>query len=245
MPDTPILNSDGSALPFDATTGDRARSPAAPSATDKIPYFALLIFMIGTTFYQQRQMQKASPPGRGERPAAGHPQADADHVRDLRLHVPGRPHAVLDRLEPVADRPAVRPAPGRPHRARTRWSGGSPSNATKNANKPARSPGFMARMQERARSRPEGRPDAQEAGRRAGEAHRRPRRRAQGPAAEGPAPQHRWGSKPAATPSGRYSQDRRHTRSGRHAQAGAHDPNTDPRKRGGGSDGQGDGEAGS
>ena len=31
--------------------------------TDKIPYFALLIVMIGTTFYQQRQMQKASPPG--------------------------------------------------------------------------------------------------------------------------------------------------------------------------------------
>ena len=30
---------------------------------DKIPYFALLVVMIGTTFYQQRQMQKASPPG--------------------------------------------------------------------------------------------------------------------------------------------------------------------------------------
>ena len=29
----------------------------------KIPYFAMLVFMIGTTFYQQRQMSKASPAG--------------------------------------------------------------------------------------------------------------------------------------------------------------------------------------
>jgi YidC/Oxa1 family membrane protein insertase len=29
----------------------------------KIPYFAMLAFMIGTTFYQQRQMNKASPAG--------------------------------------------------------------------------------------------------------------------------------------------------------------------------------------
>jgi YidC/Oxa1 family membrane protein insertase len=29
----------------------------------KIPYFAILVFMIGTTFYQQRQMTKASPAG--------------------------------------------------------------------------------------------------------------------------------------------------------------------------------------
>jgi YidC/Oxa1 family membrane protein insertase len=29
----------------------------------KIPYFVMLIFMIGTTFYQQRQMTKASPAG--------------------------------------------------------------------------------------------------------------------------------------------------------------------------------------
>ncbi len=30
---------------------------------DTIPYALLLVLMIGTTFYQQRQMQKASPPG--------------------------------------------------------------------------------------------------------------------------------------------------------------------------------------
>jgi hypothetical protein len=29
----------------------------------KIPYFAFLALMVGTTFYQQRQMQKVSPPG--------------------------------------------------------------------------------------------------------------------------------------------------------------------------------------
>lgn len=30
---------------------------------DKIPYFVLLAVMVGTTFFQQRQMQRASPPG--------------------------------------------------------------------------------------------------------------------------------------------------------------------------------------
>ena len=29
----------------------------------KIPYFAFLLLMVGTTFYQQRQMQKVAPPG--------------------------------------------------------------------------------------------------------------------------------------------------------------------------------------
>jgi YidC/Oxa1 family membrane protein insertase len=29
----------------------------------KIPYFAILLVMVGTTFYQQRQMQKVAPPG--------------------------------------------------------------------------------------------------------------------------------------------------------------------------------------
>lgn len=33
------------------------------STADKIPFFALLAVMIGTTFFQQRQMQRASPPG--------------------------------------------------------------------------------------------------------------------------------------------------------------------------------------
>jgi YidC/Oxa1 family membrane protein insertase len=61
-PDTTILNSDGQPLPFDATTGS-GTIPCGTSTADRIPYFVMLVFMIGTTFYQQRQMQKASPPG--------------------------------------------------------------------------------------------------------------------------------------------------------------------------------------
>jgi YidC/Oxa1 family membrane protein insertase len=33
------------------------------SAVDRIPYYAFAVLMFGTTFLQQRQMQKASPPG--------------------------------------------------------------------------------------------------------------------------------------------------------------------------------------
>ena len=61
-PNTPILNSDGQPLSFDATTGD-GKINCGSTATAKIPYFVLLIVMVGTTFYQQRQMQRASPPG--------------------------------------------------------------------------------------------------------------------------------------------------------------------------------------
>jgi YidC/Oxa1 family membrane protein insertase len=61
-PDTVILNSDGQPLPFDATTGT-GTIPCGDSTADRIPYFVMLALMIGTTFYQQRQMQKASPPG--------------------------------------------------------------------------------------------------------------------------------------------------------------------------------------
>ncbi len=61
-PDSDIVNSDLQPLPFDATTGT-GTIPCGNSTADRIPYFAMLILMIGTTFYQQRQMQKASPPG--------------------------------------------------------------------------------------------------------------------------------------------------------------------------------------
>jgi YidC/Oxa1 family membrane protein insertase len=61
-PDTTILDSDGQPLPFDATTGT-GTIPCGSSTVDRIPYFVMLALMIGTTFYQQRQMQKASPPG--------------------------------------------------------------------------------------------------------------------------------------------------------------------------------------
>jgi YidC/Oxa1 family membrane protein insertase len=61
-PDTPILDSDGTPLPFDATTGD-GKIDCGSKPIAKVPYFVLLVVMVGTTFYQQRQMQKASPPG--------------------------------------------------------------------------------------------------------------------------------------------------------------------------------------
>jgi YidC/Oxa1 family membrane protein insertase len=52
-----------------AVVNDSARKPTGKrldcgsSAVDKVPYFVFLAVMIGTTFYQQRQMQRASPPG--------------------------------------------------------------------------------------------------------------------------------------------------------------------------------------
>ncbi len=116
LPDTPILNSDGSELPFDATTGtgddplrqrDHGQDPVLRAARrddrhDVLPAAA---------------DAEGEPSWRGERAAAGHPQAHADHVRHLRLHVPCRPDVVLDSLQRVADRAAVRPAQGGPHRA--------------------------------------------------------------------------------------------------------------------------------
>lgn len=63
------------------TLHDSAGKPLSPGLTDpegnplppkldcgegipvKIPYFAFLLVMVGTTFYQQRQMQKVAPPG--------------------------------------------------------------------------------------------------------------------------------------------------------------------------------------
>jgi YidC/Oxa1 family membrane protein insertase len=61
-PNTPILSSDGTALPFDATTGD-GKIDCGSKPIAKMPYYVLLVVMVGTTFYQQRQMQRASPPG--------------------------------------------------------------------------------------------------------------------------------------------------------------------------------------
>ncbi len=61
-PNTPILNSDGKPLTFEATTGN-GKIDCGSSTTAKIPYFVLLVVMVASTFYQQRQMQRASPPG--------------------------------------------------------------------------------------------------------------------------------------------------------------------------------------
>jgi YidC/Oxa1 family membrane protein insertase len=48
----------------DATVGtSKGTLDCGQSVPAKIPYFVMLAFMVGTTFYQQRQMTKASPAG--------------------------------------------------------------------------------------------------------------------------------------------------------------------------------------
>jgi YidC/Oxa1 family membrane protein insertase len=67
----PLKDSTGNPIQaeFDLKVGDQivGTSQAALDCGDgvpvKIPYFVMLAFMIGTTFYQQRQMSKASPAG--------------------------------------------------------------------------------------------------------------------------------------------------------------------------------------
>ncbi len=152
----------GGALPFDATTGAPipgtvtkanpdgiAGIDCGSSPTNKIPYFALLIVMIGTTFYQQRQMQKASPPGA----ASGQQQAILKLMpimfgifgftfpAGLTLYWTvsntwqiGQQYVLLKAGHIGPDAMERRIAEQR----------------AKNANKPAAKPGLMARMQERA-----------------------------------------------------------------------------------------------
>jgi len=66
----------------DSALGDRATAEGetvdlsypvdcGDSAVDRIPYYVFAVLMFGTTFYQQRQMQKAQPPG------AANPQQQA------------------------------------------------------------------------------------------------------------------------------------------------------------------------
>jgi len=58
--DKPIKNADGSDLPFTALS--RATNDCGSGPLAKVPYFVLALAMMGTTFYQQRQMTRASPP---------------------------------------------------------------------------------------------------------------------------------------------------------------------------------------
>jgi len=48
-----------------STTGETLEYPVncGNSVVDRIPYYVFAALMFGTTFYQQRQMQKATPPG--------------------------------------------------------------------------------------------------------------------------------------------------------------------------------------
>jgi YidC/Oxa1 family membrane protein insertase len=58
----PILSDTGSALPFEASTKPTLDCGSG-GWTAKISYIIFLLAMVGTTFYQQRQMQQVSPPG--------------------------------------------------------------------------------------------------------------------------------------------------------------------------------------
>ena len=53
--DQTTVNGEGVQLTYPVDCGD--------SVPDRIPYYVFAVLMFGTTFFQQRQMQKASPPG--------------------------------------------------------------------------------------------------------------------------------------------------------------------------------------
>jgi YidC/Oxa1 family membrane protein insertase len=57
----PLLDNGGADLPFAATS--QSHLDCGSSTAAKIPYGVFILLMVGTTFYQQRQMQKVSPPG--------------------------------------------------------------------------------------------------------------------------------------------------------------------------------------
>jgi YidC/Oxa1 family membrane protein insertase len=57
----PLLDSGGNPLPTEV--GAQAHENCGGSTAAKIPYVLFIAVMVGTTFYQQRQMQKVSPPG--------------------------------------------------------------------------------------------------------------------------------------------------------------------------------------
>lgn len=196
------------------------------SATDKIPYFVLLAIMVGTTFYQQRQMQKASPAGA----ASGQQQAILK-IMPLMFGIFGFTfpagltlYWTVSNLWQIGQQYALLKAG---HIGPDAMERRMAEQRAKNANQPARS-GLLARMQERAdqarSSRQTGKPESG--------GGRKPPGASGSAKAKGPQPKGRrpnTGGNPKAgggTP-----------KTGRR-------PNTDPRKRGGGSGGQGDGEAG-
>ncbi|MGZ5300861.1 MAG: YidC/Oxa1 family membrane protein insertase [Actinomycetota bacterium] len=219
QPDTPILSADGQGLSFDATTGTGG-IPCGSANTDKIPYFALLVFMVGTTFYQQRQMQKASPPGA----ASGQQQAILK-IMPVMFGIFGYTfpagltlYWTVSNFWQIGQQYALLKAG---HIGPDAMERRIADQRAKNANKPAK-PGFMARMQERAQQTQQGR---------GGQPTKKP---SGGQKSSGGS---RSASGKGPQPKGRRPNTGGTPKTGRR-------PNTDPRKRGGGSGGQGDGEAG-
>ncbi len=229
-PDKPILYSDGTALPFQATTGD-GKLPCGSKTVDKIPYFALLLFMVATTFYQQRQMQQASPPGA----ASGQQQAILK-LMPLMFGIFGFTfpagltlYWTTSNLWQIGQQYVLLRAG---HIGPDAMERRIAENRAKSANNPEPAKlGFMARMQQRAEQSQQARSAQSAEETAAQEAHRRAEAEAQ-PGGSSSAP----GKGPQ--PKGRRPNTGGTPKTGRR-------PNTDPRKRGGGSDGAGDGEAGS
>lgn len=229
-PNTEIRDANNDPLPFDATTGT-GNIPCGSKSTDKIPYFALLIFMVGTTFYQQRQMQKASPPGS----ASGQQQAILK-IMPLMFGILGYTfptgltlYWTVSNLWQIGQQYVLLKAG---HIGPDAMERRIAEQRAKNAGKPAK-PGFMARMQARAEQAQQGR---------GGQPTKKPtggQKSSGGRSGSGKGPQPK-GRRPntGGTPKADGTPNTGGTpKTGRR-------PNTDPRKRGGGSGGQGDGEAG-
>ncbi len=229
-PDKPILYSDGTALPFQATTGD-GKLPCGSKTVDKIPYFALLLFMVATTFYQQRQMQQASPPGA----ASGQQQAILK-LMPLMFGIFGFTfpagltlYWTTSNLWQIGQQYVLlRAGHIGPDAIERRIA----ENRAKSANNPEPAKlGFMARMQQRAEQ-------SQQA--RSGQSPKKPPPK-KPTGGQKPKPS---GGSPSASGKGPQPKGRRPNTGG--TPKPGRRPNTDPRKGGGGgSDGAGDGEAGS
>ena len=228
-PDKPILYSDGTALPFQATTGD-GKLPCGSKTVDKIPYFALLLFMVATTFYQQRQMQQASPPGA----ASGQQQAILK-LMPLMFGIFGFTfpagltlYWTVSNLWQIGQQYVLLRAG---HIGPDAMERRIAENRAKSANNPEPAKlGFMARMQQRA--------EESQRGRNAQSGKKPPPKKPTG--GQKPKPS---GGSPSASGKGPQPKGRRPNTGG--TPKTGRRPNTDPRKRGGGSDGAGDGEAGS
>jgi YidC/Oxa1 family membrane protein insertase len=57
----PLVDNTGAPLPLQVNS--QSHLDCGSSTSTKIPYLIFIALMVGTTFYQQRQMQKVSPPG--------------------------------------------------------------------------------------------------------------------------------------------------------------------------------------
>ncbi len=245
--DTPIVQDDGKTpLPFAATTGD-GTLPCGSKSTDKIPYFALLLFMVGTTFYQQRQMQKASPPGA----SSGQQQAILK-IMPLMFGIFGFTfpagltlYWTVSNLWQIGQQYALLKAG---HIGPDALERRIAEQRTKNANTPPKA-GFMAKMQERAEQARKTQ-DQKKPGTGAARKPTGGSGAAKGPQPKGRRPNTGGNARSGGNPkTGGNPKAGGNPKTGGNPKAGGNPkpgrrPNTDPRKRGGGSGGQGDGEAG-